>query len=126
MKPVCIAIQAERTGKRIQELFRINGYTVRDVQEAMGFTKPQAIYKWLSGQSLPSVDNLVVLSRILHTSIDNILVVDGDIAFRENRYCFFMLLQYWRRVTVNMRATRCSCCNILEAEGGRIGKPGNG
>ncbi len=33
----------------------------------------------VSGKSLPSLDNFVILSRLLHTSIENILVIDGDI-----------------------------------------------
>ena len=52
---------------------------MRDVQSLMGFNNPQAIYKWLSGKSLPSIDNFVILSRLLHTSIDNLLVVDGEV-----------------------------------------------
>ena len=51
----------------------------RDVQGAMGFENPQAIYKWISGKSLPSLDNFLILSRLLHASIEDILVVDGDI-----------------------------------------------
>lgn len=81
VEPVYLPIQMEMTGKRIRELLKENGYSVRDVQGAMGFSGPQAVYKWLYGQSLPSVDNLVVLSKILHTSIDSILVVDGDFVF---------------------------------------------
>ena len=46
---------------------------------AMGFENPQAIYKWISGKSLPSLDNFLILSRLLHASIEDILVVDGDI-----------------------------------------------
>ncbi len=30
-------------------------------------------------KSLPSLDNFIILSRLLHTSIENILVIDGDI-----------------------------------------------
>lgn len=45
----------------------------------MGFNNPQAIYKWLAGKSIPNIDNLVILSRLLHTSIDNLLVVDGEV-----------------------------------------------
>lgn len=91
MEPVYVSIQMELTGKRIRELLKKNGYTVRDVQGAMGFTSPQAVYKWLYGQSLPSVDNLVVLSKILHTSIDSILVVDGDFVLSECRLWFCSL-----------------------------------
>lgn len=78
MEPMYLSIQQEETGKHIRELLQKNGYTVRDVQTAMGFENPQAVYKWLSGRSLPSLDNFLILSRILHTSIESILVVDGD------------------------------------------------
>ena len=33
----------------------------------------------MAGRSLPSIDNFIILSRLLHTSIEDILVVDGDI-----------------------------------------------
>ena len=51
----------------------------REIQGAFGVENPQAIYKWIAGKSLPSLDNFIILSRLLHTSIENILVIDGDI-----------------------------------------------
>lgn len=79
MQPIYLSIQQEETGAQIRKLMMKNGYTVRDVQGAMGFENPQAIYKWISGKSLPSLDNFLILSRLLHASIEDILVVDGDI-----------------------------------------------
>ena len=79
MEPMYLSIQQKETGKQIKKLLMENGYTVKDVQNAMGFENPQAIYKWISGRSLPSLDNFVILSRLLHTSIEDILVIDGDI-----------------------------------------------
>ena len=52
---------------------------MKDIQKFMGFENPQAIYKWISGRSLPSIDNFLILSKVLHTSIEDILVVDGDV-----------------------------------------------
>lgn len=78
MQPMYLSIQQKETGKRIKELLSTHGYTVKDVQCVMGFENPQAIYKWLSGKSLPSLDNFIILSRMLHTSIEEILVIDGD------------------------------------------------
>lgn len=74
-----LSIKQKETGKQIKRLLLKNGYTVKDVQSAMGFENPQVIYKWMSGKSLPSLDNFIILSRLLHTSIEDILVVDGDI-----------------------------------------------
>ena len=79
MKPVYLSIKQKATGNKISELLKKNGYAVKDVQEAMGFENPQAVYKWISGKSLPSLDNFIILSRLLHTSIEDILVIDGDI-----------------------------------------------
>lgn len=88
MEPIYLSIEPEKTGKKIKKLLDASGYTVRDVQSLMGFNNPQAIYKWLSGKSLPSIDNFVILSRLLHTSIDNLLVVDGEVVVLFNNYCF--------------------------------------
>lgn len=79
VKPIYLSIQQKATGERIRELLQSNGYTVKDIQEVMGFENPQAVYKWFSGKSLPSLDNLLILSKVLHTSIEDILVIDGDI-----------------------------------------------
>lgn len=94
MEPIYVSIQQKETGNRIKTLLAENGYTVKDIQGVMGFENPQAIYKWLSGKTLPSLDNLLILSRVLHTSMEDILVVDGDISvFRQNcQYNYLHLL----------------------------------
>ncbi len=74
MEPIYLSIHSEKTGKRIKELILDKGYSVRDIQELMGFDNPQAIYKWFKGKSMPSLDNILILSRVLHTSIEDILV----------------------------------------------------
>lgn len=79
MEPMYLSIRQKETGSHIKKLLTENGYTVRDIQNAMGFENPQAIYKWISGRSLPSIDNFVILSRLLHTCIEDILVIDEDI-----------------------------------------------
>lgn len=79
MEPMYLQVLQKETGRQIKKLLVENGYTVKYVQNAMGFENPQAVYKWISGRSLPSLDNFVILSRLLHTSIEDILVIDGDI-----------------------------------------------
>ena len=46
------------------------------LQQVFGFATPQAIYKWQNGVSLPTVDNLVILSAVFHVPIDHILATD--------------------------------------------------
>ena len=50
---------------------------MKDLQSCLGLSAPQAIYRWLRGEGLPSVDNLFALSRLLNTSIDDILIEEG-------------------------------------------------
>lgn len=87
-----LSIQQEETGRKIKKLLFENGYTVKDVQSARGFENPQSIYKWISGKSLPSLDNFIILSRLLHTSIEDILVVDVDIICLKEIY-FSLVVQ---------------------------------
>lgn len=68
-------IDMRQTGRNIARLLQRRGITVRALQRMMGFSTPQAIYKWQRGQSLPTVDNLVALSAILCVPIDGILVI---------------------------------------------------
>lgn len=67
-------IDPAATGRNIMRLRLEQGLTVRDVQVFFGFEEPQAIYKWQSGKSLPTVDNLYALSALLDVRIDEILV----------------------------------------------------
>ena len=68
-------IDVEKTGKNIQRLREQRGLSVNDVREFMGFGDPQAIYQWQKGISLPNVDNLCALSKLLDVPMDDILVL---------------------------------------------------
>ena len=91
MEPMYLSIQPKKTGERIRKLLLEKGYTIREIQGAFGFENPQAIYKWLSGKSLPSIDNYIILSRLLHTSIEDILVIDGDISYYIGNFIFYVI-----------------------------------
>ena len=71
-------IDLRATGQNIKTLRKAAGLSVRDLQEILGFTNPQAIYKWQNGDSMPSIDNLVILAAVLGVTVDQILVVEGD------------------------------------------------
>lgn len=68
------------TGKNITAMRAGAGLTVKNLQDIFGFTTPQAIYKWQHGTALPTIDNLVVLAAVFDVSIDDILVVDGNVS----------------------------------------------
>ncbi len=68
-------IDMAATGRNIADLRKNAGMTVRDLQDILGFNTPQAIFKWTRGDSLPTVDNLVILASVFGVKVDDILVV---------------------------------------------------
>ena len=46
-------IDLRATGQNIKNMRQSAGISVRDLQAVLGFTNPQAIYKWQNGDSLP-------------------------------------------------------------------------
>ena len=67
-------IDLTATGAHLKELLEERGVTVQDIQEAMGLASPQAVYRWLRGSNMSSVDNLYALSRFLDVPMDNVIV----------------------------------------------------
>ena len=65
-----------QTGMRIEQLRKQNGYTVKQLQEIFSFTSPQSIYKWQWGECLPDIENLLMLAKLFHCSIEDILVYE--------------------------------------------------
>ena len=71
-------IDLRATGQNIKNMRQAAGISVRDLQMILGFTNPQAIYKWQNGDTLPSIDNLVILAAVFGVTVDEILVTDED------------------------------------------------
>lgn len=67
-------IDLVKTGQNIARIRKEKGITVAQICEVMGFENPQSVYKWQRGSTLPSVDNLYALSRLLGTAMEEILV----------------------------------------------------
>ena len=78
MAPIYIMIDQKETGRNILDLMHRQSLKVRDIQEACGFEQPQAVYKWLHGQSLPSIDNLLILAKLFESTVEGILATSGD------------------------------------------------
>ena len=69
-------ISLKKTGANISRLMEENNITVKNLQDEFHFEYPQAIYKWKRGESIPSIDNLIVLAVLFKTTIDKIIVID--------------------------------------------------
>ena len=71
MKKPFPVIDPVATGANIVRLREDRGLTVRDLQTYFGFEEPRAIYKWQTGQSLPTVNNLYALGALLDVTMDD-------------------------------------------------------
>lgn len=73
--PVIDTIQ---TGFNLKRICTEHGYSVRKLQEMLMIGSFQSIYDWYSGKALPSLDNVVALSRLLEVPIEALIVCKGD------------------------------------------------
>lgn len=64
------------TGSRIDTLRRSRGMSVSYLTDYFGFATTNAVYKWLRGDTLPSLDNMFALSMLLGVPINDIIVAD--------------------------------------------------
>lgn len=59
-------INKKETAKRLKYLMMWNHVKPADVQEYLGLTCVQTVYRWLEGINIPSVDNLYALSQLFN------------------------------------------------------------
>ena len=70
---VITGIDVQATGRRIRQLMDERGLQVSTISRNLDLSD-QAVYKWLSGESLPTLENAVILSQMLDTDVDDMLV----------------------------------------------------
>ena len=64
------------TGENINRMRLEAGIAVKEIQEACGFSTPYAVYKWIHGQNLPTIDNMLILASLLNVTLNDILIVE--------------------------------------------------
>ena len=71
-----VAIDAVETGKNIRKMMEERDLCYQDLCYICGVSS-QAVFKWFYGQSLPKIDNLVIIAALFECKVDDILVVKG-------------------------------------------------
>ena len=69
-----LQIDMKKTGERIKYLCEKEGVTVRQIQEKLHIGAFQSVYNWFEGKTLPSLDNLYRLSKLLNLPMEDIIV----------------------------------------------------
>ena len=69
-----LSVDMVATGNNIAVLRDAAGLTNSDIANTLGFTTRNAVYKWLNGLSMPSLDNLLALSEMFGTTLNDIII----------------------------------------------------
>ena len=67
-------IDPVQTGSNIRHLIKASGNTIAGVGRMLGIADMSTMYKWLRGDALPGIDNMLALSILLGVPINDILV----------------------------------------------------
>lgn len=66
-------INKRETGINLRRIMDMHGITAKDIQQYLELGCVQSVYRWLNGQSMPTIDNLYALSEFLKVPIDAIV-----------------------------------------------------
>ena len=78
VRRVDISINMEATGANIKRMIKASGYSVRDIMAITGISTEQAVYKWFRGESIPTIETMLILCNALSININELLVIDGE------------------------------------------------
>ena len=68
-------IDLEATGNNIKHLREDAGLSVKKLADIFEFETVQTIYNWQKGRSLPSLENLFLLSSLFNKDINDIVLL---------------------------------------------------
>ena len=64
------------TGANIKAMMKAHQMTTADIQKACGFGIPQAIFKWFRGDTMPTIDNMVIVADLFGCTVNDIIRVN--------------------------------------------------
>lgn len=67
-------IDMKATGIRLRQLMKQKNLSPKSVQDYLGLSCVQSVYRWMSGRSIPTVDHLYALSVLFQTPMDRMIV----------------------------------------------------
>ena len=66
-------VDLKGTGRNLVRLRKERGLSVKEISKNLAVSV-QTVYHWQNGLSLPSVDNLVMISELFEVPIDDLIV----------------------------------------------------
>ncbi len=66
-------LDKEATGSLLRKAILSSGMTMEGISVNLGLSSPRVIYSWMNGEKLPNLENLVNLSLMLNTKLEDII-----------------------------------------------------
>lgn len=67
-----VSIDIVKTGRNIKRLREEHGLSVMELAQILSGQTTQAIYNWQSGKNLPTAENMIELSLIFNTPLEEL------------------------------------------------------
>ncbi|MDE6219098.1 MAG: helix-turn-helix domain-containing protein [Lachnospiraceae bacterium] len=105
-KEMSISLDLIMTGQVLKHMIKKKGYTISEIQKELKLSCPQPIYRWMSGQTLPSLDHLYKLSALLKMHMEDLVIPRQDEVWilhrARNPYRNRRVVTYLRRMRYSM------------------------
>ena len=69
-------VDMKATGQNIKNMMKAKGITARDIQARCGFGTPQAVFKWMRGVCMPTIDNMIIIADMFGCTMDDIVIIN--------------------------------------------------
>ena len=70
-------LNLDKTGINIKGYIKNSSCTFEDLAESLNLASPRVIYDWINGDKLPSIVNLVKLSKMFNVHLEDILFIEN-------------------------------------------------
>lgn len=122
-------INKKETGVNLRRIMDMRGVKPKDIQEYLGFGCVQSVYRWLDGVSMPTVDNLYAISKMLQVPMDSIVCgnagrtksqMDACLTDQERRVSsFIQIFQNLRKICMRkrMKLVYQECWQVMHGRG---------
>jgi transcriptional regulator with XRE-family HTH domain len=92
------------TGQNIKQIMLAKGLTVKDIQEFLGLSTSQSIYRWFDGKNLPTIDNLYALSELFRLPVDSLIRGSREYEYRpEDDATYQRAIVYYQKILTSWR-----------------------
>jgi transcriptional regulator with XRE-family HTH domain len=68
-------IDMQATGNNIKKMIKAKNMKIADIQDIFDFYTPQAIFKWMRGDAMPTIDNMIILADVFGVTVNDILII---------------------------------------------------